>query len=213
MRLAVNKNTISAVLYEDTQTLKRQLNAVIDEALTQEEPDIALIDECTELLASLNTGECSPQPAVTCDALLALCHASALKKQIRLRRAAVIALAAAIAASATVFSVPALATQAKNLISSIAYSLGIAADSTEEDGAGVVSLYGEFPEDTAFTVKSEEDIDLSGIRIYAVNKDNTRQAISLDSCRIRKERLEEQKILVTVSYQGCAFSVIYTLEV
>ena len=91
-------------------------------------------------------------------------------------------------------------------------SLGIAADSTDTDSAEVVSIYAKTDGKTPLTVKSIEDIHPEKMRIFALDKNNEEREISIKDCSVKLEELSEGKALLTISYEGCALSLVYTLE-
>lgn len=77
------------------------------------------------------------------------------------------------------------------------------------------SIYGIFPEDFAFTVKSFDHLDFSDMTVMAVYSDGSEQEIPLNECEITVEKdfMDlENKALVTVTYEDRAFSFILTKE-
>ncbi len=212
MSIRVNEATVTAALSDaDNAVMQSLLQALIDEELQKEAMDTALVDACVEALLALEEGAAQTE-LLSREALTQFCHRNAFKKRIKLRRAALIAAVMAIAASVTLAASPTLAQQTKDLISSIMYSLGIAADATDTGDAEVVSIYAEL-EDAALTVKSEDDVKPEKIKVFAVTKDNCEREISISDCKVNTERIENDKVLLTISYEGCALSLVYTLEV
>ena len=215
MSININEKTLVAVLTETKgkNELITFLNDIIDAEIDKkDEMNTELVDECVQAIIDLENGE-NPQAIATYQSLLKFCHTNAFKKRIRVKRAAVIAAVAAIAATVTVSSSPALAIQARNMFNSIILNLGLAADSTDSGNAEIVSIYAQTGDNAAFTVKNEADINTDNIGIIAVDKDNCERQIPLSDCKIQKERIDGSHIMVTFSYEGCACSLVYTLEV
>ena len=213
MSIAVNEKTLFALLTEANgkSEMLALLNEIIDEELEKEEMNTALVDECVQAIIDLESGGeiealCSYQE------LIRYCHSNAFKKRIRLRRAVIIAAAAAIAASAAVSASPALAEQARSFFNSLIVSLGIAADETETGDSEIVSIYAELGGNIDLTVKSEDEINPEDACIVGVLKNNSEKPIPLSECRITKEYPDSSHIMVIYSYEGCACSIIYTVE-
>lgn len=85
----------------------------------------------------------------------------------------------------------------------------------EKDTKILNSIYGIFPEDFAFTVKSFDHLDFSDMTVMAVYSDGSEQEIPLNECEITVEKDFmglENKALVTVTYEDRAFSFILTKE-
>lgn len=85
----------------------------------------------------------------------------------------------------------------------------------EKDTKILNSIYGIFPEDFAFTVKSFDHLDFSDMTVMAVYSDGSEQEIPLNECEITVEKdfMDlENKALVTVTYEDRAFSFILTKE-
>ena len=214
MSITVNEKTLFSVLTEpqDKNEMISLLNEIIDEELEKEEMNTALVDECVQAIIDLEDS-CDVKALCTYHELVRYCHSEAFKKRIRLRRAVVIAAAAAIAASAAVSASPALAEQARNFLGSIMTSLGIASDETDTKNDDIVSIYAQPKENTSFTVKSEEEINAKNVKLYSIDKNNNEKPISISECKITKEYPDSSHIMVIYSYEGCACSIIYTLEV
>ena len=174
-----------------------------------------LIEECIELLSQ--TGAISKiinNALPDADELVARCGKRYFKKRISLRRAAIIFVAAAIIAGGTIAAFPAIGEQIAKYFTSVPESLSAASDESMNTDSEVRSLYAAFDELNT-SVNSEEDIDLSALKIYAVYKNGEEKQIPLSQCTVTKQRgIDENnnKLLVIVSYKGCAFSIIYTLE-
>ena len=215
MSISVNKKTLDAALSQADakRELRFFLNEIIDEEIAKDEMNTQLIDECVQALLDLESGQNVYETLASYEQLLQYCVSNAFKAKIYLKRTALVAALVAIAASVTLSLSPALAQQAKDVISSIMQNLGIAADSTNTGKSEIVSIYAVPDESETFTVQSEEEISFNNIKIFSIDKYNCEKSIPLSECAINKERLDTGKIMVTFSYEGCACSIIYTLEV
>ncbi|MBQ8980572.1 MAG: hypothetical protein IJ077_03065 [Eubacterium sp.] len=215
MSITVNEKTLVAVLTETQgkDELITLLNEIIDSEIEKnDEMNTELVDECVMAIIDLESGE-NLHTLEGYQSLLNFCHTNAFRKRIRLKRAAIIAAVAAIATSVTITSSPALAKQARDMFNSIMINLGLAADRTDSGNAEIVSIYLTTNDNATFVAKNEEDINTDNISIIAVDKDNFERQISLSDCTVNKERIDESHVMVTFSYEGCACSLIYTLEV
>lgn len=213
MNVLVNQETLCAVLTptSDRSELIALLQAIIDEELENEEMDTDLVDECILAIADLE-GNPSPQVPGSFQALINYCHSKAFKKSMRLKRTALIAAVVVIAASITLLASPALAKQTKDWISSIITNIVAAADSTDMGKSEIVSIYALPKEGVSFTARSESEIVPDHFDIIAVDENNIETPVSLSACKVQKEPLDSRHIMLTFSYEGCAYSVIYQLE-
>ena len=212
MSFSVNEKTLAAVFSNDNGEITALLQELIDEELAKEEMNTALVDECVEAILDLESGEpvvslCSYQ------ILMEYCRSNAFKKSVRFKRAALVAALVAIATAVVFTTSPALAEQTKSVVHSIIASLGLAADSTDTGNSEIVSIYLLPKEEISFTVKSEEEIVPEKFDIVAVDKNNFKKHIPLSECKVQKERMDSAHILLTFSYEGCACSLMYELEV
>lgn len=217
MDITVNRAVLSSILNKDKlkDEIAEFLNGIIDAELEKENADDKLIDECVEILYELdvNGAQAALKSVSKNTNIIRFCHDKTQSKTIKLRRRVAIALAAAIIATTMLAAGPALAEQVKEFFYSVAESLNLASDKTAEKDTDVRALYAKYDELDA-TVKNESDIDLSGIEIFAVY-DNGEKAVPLADCEVTKQRGvdgDSSKILVIVSYRGCAFSIIFTVE-
>ena len=213
MSITVNEKTLFAVFTETNKKdeMTALLNEIIDEELEKEEMNTALVDECVQAIIDLEGG-CDIETLCSYPELLRYCGSTAFKKRIKLRRAVAIAAAAAIITGGAFAASPALAEQAKSFFNSIISSLGIAADETETNSSDIVSIYALTEENAKFTVKSEDEINIEAVKLFAVDKENNETPLSVSECKITKEYPDSSHIMVIYSYEGCACSIIYTLE-
>ncbi len=213
MSITVNEKTLFAVLTESQgkNEMIALLNEIIDEELEKEEMNTALVDECVQAIIDLES-EGDIKALCTYQELVQYCHSEAFKKRIRLRRAVIIAAAAAILTSGALSVSPALAEQARSFIGSVIASLGIAAEESDEKNGEIVSIYAEPIGSINYTVKSEDEINAEAFRIFAVDKDNNEKEISVSKCKTTIKRPDGSHIMIIYSYEGCACSVIYNLE-
>ena len=218
MSINVNERTLSAALFNRAAEaeLKEALNLLIDSELNSDKMDTELVDECIELLLELEKDGVQSAPCTLADGstLLDVCHKRTFKKHLKLKRALLIAAVAAIAATVTVASTPVLAEQMRSIINYLISNTDTAAKQTYIPDTKVRSLYGRFNKLNT-EVESEEDIDLSDMEIIAVYEDKSERVIPLNECAVVKTKddsLGKDKVLVTVSYEGSAFSILFTLR-
>ena len=212
MNITVNQRSIAYVL--DERRCKREiiicLNSIIDAEIEKESPDTCLLDNCTELLFALESGE----NISMCDAneMLEICLKNAGKNRHRARQIAASIIIALVLSGALLQTNPAIAQQTRDFIATIIQSLGIAADSTDTGKSEIVSIYAELGENVSLTVKSEDDINPENVSITAVDKYNYEKAIPLSECAVSREYPDSNHIMITYSYEGCACSIIYSVE-
>jgi len=72
-----------------------------------------------------------------------------------------------------------------------------------EDTKSLNSVYALFPDDFKFTVKDLNNIDLSGMEVYAIYSDKSREKLSGGEYTVTKEILPDNKTaMITVEYKG-----------
>lgn len=72
-----------------------------------------------------------------------------------------------------------------------------------EDTKSLNSIYALFPDDFKFTVKDINNIDLSGMEVYAIYSDKSREKLSDGEYTVTKEMLPDNKTaMITVGYKG-----------
>ena len=72
-----------------------------------------------------------------------------------------------------------------------------------EDTKSLNSIYALFPDDFKFTVKDINNIDLSGMEVYAIYSDKSREKLSDGEYTVTKEILPDNKTaMITVGYKG-----------
>lgn len=212
MNITVNEKSIAYVLNNqiNKKELSDYLNSIIDKEIEKENPDTRLLDECTELLFALETGNMPDLPGA--DIMLGICIKSLSKGGGRAKKIAAAIIVFLFASGALLQTNPAIAQQTREWLNQIAYALGIAANTTDTGRSEIVSIYAEPKEDASFRVKSEEDINPEDVSIYAVDKYNFEKHIPVSECTLNKERIDSAHIMLTYSYEGCACSIIYELE-
>ncbi|MCM1286160.1 MAG: hypothetical protein NC213_07370 [Acetobacter sp.] len=220
MNITVNKDTIS-YLYTDMNFISEAeilLNSVIDEELAKSDDlmDTDLIDECIDALNELSSENSFPAiRLLTTKKLIKFCHKNTSANNSFFRRTAAAAIVIVFSTAMLFYTQPQLAAQAKELLNSIAYALGIAADNTIEENSKVKALYAQLADDIRLTVESEEDIDFDKINVIAVYDDNFQKDIPMEKCQTNITRGvdgDDSKLLLVVSYDGCAFSIVFTIE-
>ena len=216
MNITVNQKIINRILSEASlcDEIKIFLNNIIDGELEKEDNmDTQLIDDCVDALIELESGNV---PEFNENSkIVRFCHRKTNGKRIYIQRAAAIILIVSTASVITLNANPALASGAKSFFESVAYHLGIAADKTDTQ-SDVVSVYATMPSTFNARVKSEKEISLKGTKIYAVHSDGSEEEIPLSDCEITTQTQDdngEKKIILIVSYKGCAVSIVYTQEV
>ncbi len=211
MNITVNEIMISHI-YDETgykNEMTSFLNAVIDAELEKDNMDTALIDDCTDILYALQFGT---EPDTDSVNKLLHIYKSQMNRAKRGRRIAAAVLFLLIGTGMLLQTDPAIAQQTQNLFSRIAYTLGIAANETDAGNSKIVSIYARLAENADLTVQSEDDIHPEDAEIIAVDQNDFEKAIPLSECTVNKERIDATHIMVTYSYEGCACSIIYTLE-
>ena len=216
MNITVNREIVSA-LYSDKayyKELEEYLNTVIDEEIDKgDDMNTDLIDECINALDKLENGNISPAAEIKDreDKIIRFCHKKTAETAVHLKRATAASIILIIAGSAVIKTNPVLAQQAKDFFTYIAQMLGVAADDTVNENSKVKALYGELDSDINLNVKGEEDIDLSKIKVIALYENNRQEEIPIEKCTVTTSE-ESGKLILIISYDGCAFSICYTLE-
>ena len=213
MNITVNQKSIANVLDEQrcNNDIRYYLNKIIDNEIEKENPDTELLDSCTELLFELETGTVTSFESA--EAILGICQKSVAKNSRTKRQIAAAIMIMLVASGALLQTNPAIAEQTGELFSRIVHVLGIAADDTDTGKNDIVSIYAKPKEDVSFTVQDENDINPENVSIYAVDKYDCEKQIPLSDCKVNTERIDSNHITVTYSYEGCACSILYTLEV
>ena len=79
----------------------------------------------------------------------------------------------------------------------------------------LTSVYALFPEDFTFTAKDVDNVDLSGMQVFAVYSDGSEKELSKDEYAVTaqtEKTLFKQSSWVTVSYGGCSCSFMIMKE-
>lgn len=218
MNLTVTAKQINEITNEKQfkEELCEFLSLVIDEEIDKgDNMDTELIDGCIDALDELqseNTAKALKILLTEKDILKYCRKASKIHRAKHARAAAAACLIIILSGAAVLNANPALAQQTKDFFSRIIYELGITAESSNNaDDENISSIYAVFPEDMQFTVKSENDISLDDIKIYAVYKNSSEKEVDINDCTVKTVR-ENSDISVIIAYRGCAVSLTYTLE-
>lgn len=218
MNLTVTAKQINEITNEKQfkEELFRFLNEIIDEEIAKgDDMNTELIDECIDALDELQAQGTQKALKIVLSQkdIIKYCKKSAKVHSSKNAKAAVAACLVMLLGSAALFSAdPALAQQTKDFFSNIISALSIAAEQSEtDDETDIQSIYAVFPEDTSFTVKTESDINIKDIKIYAVYKNNSEKEISISDCTVTQIR-DDLKISVIIAYGGSSVSITYTLE-
>ncbi|MDD6728415.1 MAG: hypothetical protein PUE08_04245 [Eubacteriales bacterium] len=216
MNITVSKEIIDYVCNDDlfSAELEKYLNAVIDEEIDKgDDMDTDLIDDCVNILDELENGGISSavQFITNENKVIRFCRKGTSSTRIRFQRAVAAIAILAVGSAALYNASPALAQQAKDFFSYVAEALGIAADRTENENSQIKSLYGELSDDIDLTVRNENDIDLSKINVIAVYDDGSQKEIPIKNCEITTTQ-ESEKVILIISYDGCAFSIAFEIR-
>lgn len=220
MNFTVNKSIVKEIYSENLVTeIENYLNSVIDSELEKDDVDIDLINACIDALESLTADDIVPaiKIALTEKDIVKYCKKHTSKKNSVQKGVIAACLVIAMCSSAAMLNTnTAFANQVKEIFAQIISALNITADeSSVEDDNHTVSIYAAFPKDYSFIIKSEEDIDLSRVRVYAVSQDGSQSYVPLKECTVRTVKSiddDSDEILVVIAYNGCALSVTYTIE-
>lgn len=213
MNITVNEQIIKKVFDEQdyVEELSAFLNSVIDAEIEKDDIDTELIDDCTDLLYALQFGG---EPDTDSVNKLLHIYKTQINREKRKRQIAAAIMIMLIGTGALLQTNPAIAEQTRDMFSQIAYSLGIAAEKSE-NGENIKSLYANFDSNPETNVKSEDEIDLTHMQIIAVGEDGKEFEVPLSDCEITKTPTEDegqQMMIVTIAYKGTAFSITYTIE-
>lgn len=218
--MTVNQ-TILKDLYSENLTLEiaEYLNAAIDEELLKDDIDTDLIDDCIDALDALQENDITPALHLLLNEkqITEYCKRQTRKPvHIGRRAAAACAVIAVCASLITLSTNTAFASEVKEAFWHIIAALNRTAGESEVNPAReITSIYGIFPADFSFTVRSKDEIDLSQMTVIAVYKDGREEAILLNSCTVNRTedfRGDPNTVLLTVGYNGCAFSVKFTIH-
>lgn len=221
MNIKLTSKNINDIFDDESfkHELIQYLNDTIDNELEKgDNMNTGLIDDCIDTLDRLQSeNNIAPtlRLVLTEKQVIKYCHKNAKPTNKNYRKAAVAACFIILLSSGVMLSTnPVIAQQTKEFFSDIISALSITADQSKNGTEpNISSIYARFPEGTSFFVQSEDDIDLSKMQIFAIYKDNTEREIKLSNCTVNITKKENSsEILVVIAYDGCAFSVIYTLE-
>ena len=219
MNITVNCDTLSYVLSETEylNEISDCLTKVIEnELLKGDESDTDLIDECVDLLDSLqNPG--NDEAYIKLDSyrsILHYCHKNTSGSRIKFKRAAAAVIIMLLTGTAAITAKPALALQISGFFENFISDLFVMSDNTETVNSSISSIYLTVKERNN-KIKSESDVDLSKLSVTAVYNDRTQHDIPIEECAVDKriETLNGNKVLiVTVAYSGCASSIAFEME-
>lgn len=219
MNITVNQKSITAVFNDNkvNNELLITFNAIIDEELKKENPDFDIIDECAEAINEIYN-EQNIVPAIrlmlTKKQVMKYCrhkaHGNNTMKTI------VAACMVLIIGGATAYNTsPALAQSVKSFFATVISTLQNASEDTQNDNSKVLSIYASLPDTAKRTVRGVDDVDISQIKITAVTND-AEYSVSPSKCKITKTVEHTDKgsfVVVAISYEGCACTIAFELEV
>lgn len=219
MNITVNQKSITAVFNDNkvNNELLITFNAIIDEELEKENPDFDIIDECAEAINEIYN-EQNIVPAIrlmlTKKQVMKYCrhkaHGNNTMKTI------VAACMVLIIGGATAYNTsPALAQSVKSFFATVISTLQNASEDTQNDNSKVLSIYASLPDTAKRTVRGVDDVDISQIKITAVTND-AEYSVSPSKCKITKTVEHTDKgsfVVVAISYEGCACTIAFELEV
>lgn len=76
----------------------------------------------------------------------------------------------------------------------------------KQDTRVLNSVYASFPEGFDFTAEDIDNVDLSGMEVYAVYSDKSEKRLSPQDYSIEKEKLDKKTVFYTITYNGCKAS-------
>ena len=219
MKFVVNEQIISEIYCDKLSVeIEEYLNLLIDKELEKENIDTDFIDACINAIDDLRVQKYNTALKLVLSEkrVIKYCKKQVRKQNAYQKKAVAACIIIALSSSAVMLnSNTAFANQVKEMFSRIIYELkDVAGESDDENNLPVSSIYAIFPKDYSFEIKSKDDIDLQRITIKAVYQDNSEKTVSIDDCTIKVvENVENaaDKILVVIGYDGCAFSVAYTI--
>lgn len=220
MNITVNEAVVKEIYSNKlSYELEDYLNAAIDEELEKDDMDTDFIDSCIDAIDELRNGDVGTAVKIllTEKTVVQYCKKQTGRKNTAVKRAVAACIIVAMCSSAIMLNTnTALANQVKEIFSQIISALNITAQESEtQSTTQISSIYGAFPKNYSFNVKSMEDIDLDSIRICAVYQDGSSRTVPLSECTVNQTagfNGDSNKILVVIAYEGCAFSVVYTVE-
>lgn len=219
MNITVNQKSITAVFNDDkvNNELLITFNAIIDEELEKENPDFDIIDECAEAINEIYN-EQNIVPAIklmlTKKQVMKYCkhkaHGNNTMKTI------VAACMVMIIGGATAYNTsPAFAQNVKSFFATVISTLQNASEDTQNDNSKVLSIYASLPDASKRTVRGVDDVDISQIKITAVTNE-AEYSVSPSKCKFTKTIEHTDKgsfVVVAISYEGCACTIAFELEV
>ena len=219
MNITVNQKSITAVFNDNkvNNELLITFNAIIDDELEKENPDFDIIDECAEAINEIYN-EQNIVPAIrlmlTKKQVMKYCkhkaHGNNTMKTI------VAACMVLIIGGATAYNTsPAFAQNVKSFFATVISTLQNASEDTQNDNSNVLSIYASLPDTAKRTVRGVDDVDISQIKISAVTND-AEYSVSPSKCKITKTIEHTDKgsfVVVAISYEGCACTIAFELEV
>lgn len=219
MNITVNQKSITAVFNDNkvNNELLITFNAIIDEELERENPDFDIIDECAEAINEIYN-EQNIVPAIrlmlTKKQVMKYCrhkaHGNNTMKTI------VAACMVLIIGGATAYNTsPAFAQNVKSFFATVISTLQNASEDTQNDNSKVLSIYASLPDASKRAVRGVDDVDISQIKITAVTND-AEYSVSPSKCKITKTIEHTDKgsfVVVAISYEGCACTIAFELEV
>jgi len=214
--LSINREIVLKIMNDGG--FEKELSDILNEELAKGmDMDDELVSDCVNALTYLKNddAENAADAVLSNKKIIRICHKKNYVRQ-RLNKGVAAAAILLVLTGAVTFTVnPAYAKEVKNFVVRIVQSLSTADEKTFEAASDVTSLYATFSEQPKMTINNENEINLDSMQIYAVTSSGKEVEIPLSECEVTKEYLtegSEKRILLIVSYKGCSFSIIYTLE-
>lgn len=217
--MRTDAQTINRVLTDRTVDMELLfwLQDAVEAELSKEAPDCDYVDQCVEAMETIETlftSDNALRPALTQRQLLSACHRRVYSK--RIPKALVASLIAAlIGTGGLLYTSPAVANSVRSFFDSVVSELFSAAEATEMGEGNISHIYLTLPEDTPTDVAYDAEPDLENMKITAVFADGRIREIPKSECEIKMQSIETEngdKLLVTVSYCGCACSIAFDIK-
>lgn len=220
MNIIVNKSILKEVYSNDLLSeIEEYFNLLIDEEFKKDEIDTDFIEECVDAIDAVRNNNITPalKIVLTEKNIIKYCKNQTSNKRNITKKVVAACLIMSICSLAVMINTnTAFANQMESLFNRIISALNFAADKSEITGENQISsIYATFPKDYSFSVKTKDDINLENITITAVYKDGSEILVPMSVCTVEiTEGLndDDSKVLVAIAYNGCAFSIIYTVE-
>lgn len=220
MNVKINDSIIRTIFDDDNykNEIVEFLNLVIDEEIAKgDDMNDELVSECVDALMSIEEGniEKAIDDLRGSKNIIKFVHKKNFRGQ-TVRRSIAAAIALILIAHTTAYNtVPTYASAVDSFVQSIIDIIQNDAKETEDGTDECSQIYVDYPEGFNGNINSEEEADLKGCRVFAVDYDGNEKEIPLSDCTVKKHILEDdgkKYVEVSVSYKGCVDIVRYQLN-